>query len=125
MIKAGKIDEVLNKRTERMTAEHAKQIKAREEQTAKSEAKAQKLAARTLADAIRDAAIKAGALPEALDDIVLHGGSLWTLDDDDDGEPVALSGGDVVLGKDGKTPLTPTEWAESLRETASHLWPRA
>jgi hypothetical protein len=29
------------------------------------------------------------------------------------------------MGKDGKTPLTPLEWAESLRESAPHLWPRA
>jgi hypothetical protein len=123
LIKAGKIDEVLTKRTERMTADHARQIKAREELTAKAEAKAQKLAARTLQAAIRDAAIKAGALPEALDDIVLRGNAVWSLNED--GEPVALSGSEITFGKDGKTPLTPTEWAQSLRDTATHLWPRA
>ena len=32
---------------------------------------------------------------------------------------------DSVFGKDGKTPLTPVEWAESLKETAPHLFPRA
>ncbi len=36
-----------------------------------------------------------------------------------------MNGDEVVLGKDGKTPLTPIEWAESLRETAPHLWPKA
>ncbi len=123
LIKAGKIDEVLNKRTERMTAEHARQIKASEELIAKAEAKAQKLAARTLQAAIRDAAIKAGALPEALDDIVLRGNSVWSLNED--GEPVAMNGGEISFGKDGKTPLTPAEWAQSLRDTATHLWPRA
>lgn len=123
LLKAGKIDEVLTKRTERMQGDHAKAIKTESELRAKAEAKASKLAARTLSGAIKDAAIKAGALPEAMEDIVLRGGSLWRLNDD--GDPVAMAGDEVVLGKDGKTPLTPGEWADSLRETAPHLWPKA
>lgn len=44
----------------------------------------------------------------------------------EDGEAVAVDeSGQTILGKDGKTPLTPLEWAESLRESAPHLWPRA
>ncbi len=123
LLKAGKIDEVLNKRTERMQGEHAKALKERDERIAKSEAKSARLAAGKLAGAIKDAAIKAGALPEAMEDIVLRGGGLWKLNDD--GDLVALNGEEVVLGKDGKSPLSPSEWAESLRETAPHLWPKA
>ena len=74
-------------------------------------------------NALGDAAFKTGALPEALEDIVLRAGPVWRLNDD--GEPVAMNGDEIVLGKDGKTPLTPIEWAETLRETAPHLWPRA
>jgi len=33
--------------------------------------------------------------------------------------------GDILFGKDGKTPLSPEEWADSLKETAPHLFPRA
>lgn len=123
LLKAGKIDEVLAKRTERMQADHAKAIEKLQEKNKRESAKASKLAARTLSGAIKDAAIKAGALPEAMEDIVLRGGGLWKLNDD--GDPVALNGDEVVFGKDGKTPLTPSEWAESLRETAPHLWPKA
>lgn len=123
LLKAGKIDEVLNKRTERMQAENAKALKAEQEKSARSDAKASKLAARTLSGAVKDAAIKSGALPEALEDIVLRSSGLWRLNDD--GEPVAMNGDEIVLGKDGKTPLSPIEWAESLRETAAHLWPKA
>lgn len=123
LIKSGKIDEVLNKRTERMQAENQKALKAEQEKYERAESKASKLAARTLSAAIKDAGIKSGAYPEALDDIVLRGQNLWRLNDD--GEPVAMNGDEVVLGKDGKTPLTPLEWAESLRETAPHLWPKA
>lgn len=123
LLKAGKIDEVLNKRTERMQADNAKALKGEQDRWAKAETKASKLAARTLSGAIKDAAIKSGAYPEAMEDIVLRSGSLWRLNDD--GDPVAMSGEEIVLGKDGKTPLSPTEWAESLRETAPHLWPKA
>ena len=123
LVAAGKIDDVLKKRTERMQTDHAKTLKTEQEARTRAEGKASKLAARTLAGAVRDAAIRSGALPEAMEDIVLRAGSTWRLNDD--GDPVALNGEDVILSKDGKTPLTPQEWAESLRETAPHLWPRA
>lgn len=123
LIKAGKVDEVLAKRTERMQQANAKALKAEQDARTKAESKAAKLADRTLAASIRDAALKAGALPEALDDIALRARLVWRLNDD--GDPVAMAGDEVVLGKDGKTPLTPSEWAETLRETAPHLWPKA
>ncbi|MEG8137751.1 hypothetical protein DZD37_01150, partial [Acinetobacter baumannii] len=70
------------------------------------------------------AALKAGALPEASDDLILR--AKGTFQRKDDGEAVAVdANGDVLFGKDGKTPLTPVEWAESLKETAPHLFPRA
>jgi hypothetical protein len=123
LIKAGKIDEVLNKRTERMQAEHLKAVKAENERAAKAEGKAAKLADRTLSASLKDAAAKAGVHPTALDDIALRGRGLWRLNDD--GDAVAMNGEDIVLGKDGKTPLTPTEWVDSLREVAPHFWPKA
>ena len=123
LIREGKIEDVFKKRTERMKVDYEKQIKEREEKVTRAEAKAKKLEAKTLAGAIRDAAIKAGALPEALDDIVLRGASLWVLDDN--GDIVAQQGGMVLKGKDGNTPLTPSEWTATMRDTAPHLWPRA
>lgn len=123
LLKAGKLDEVIKNRTDRMSADFNKKLTDEAGRATRAEAKAAKLADRTLAGALRDAAIKSGALPEALEDIVLRSRNLWRLNDD--GEAMAMNGEEVVLGKDGKTPLTPIEWAESLREIASHLWPRA
>lgn len=124
LIKAGKIDEVLAKRTERMNADWQKKLKAAEDNGAKLKARADKLAERATNEAIIKAAAKAGALPEAVEDIVLRAkGAGFTIDDD--GNVIAKNGDDVVLGKDGKTPLTPEEWAATLRESAPHLWPRA
>ena len=123
LIAKGEIDTVLSKRTERMKSDYEKKLQAEADAKVRAESKAAKLAERTLAGALRDAAIKSGAIPEALEDIVLRASSLWRLNDE--GDPVAMQGDEIVLGKDGKTPLTPKEWAESLREAAPHLWPRA
>lgn len=123
LIKAGKFDEVLNKRTERMQADWQKKMQAAEGNLTKAQAANKRLADRALSDAILKAAGKAGALPEAMEDIVLRARGVFTINED--GEVVAKNGDDVILGKDGKTPLSPQEWAETLRETATHLWPKA
>ncbi|MHA3905153.1 hypothetical protein ACTPOE_16735 [Castellaniella sp. WN] len=123
LIAEGKIEDVLAKRTERLRADLDKQLKTEKERADKSQAFADRFREKVLSDSIREAATKAGALPEATDDIILRARSTFRLNDD--GEPVAMNGEEVVFGKDGKTPLSPLEWAESLKEAAPHLWPRA
>lgn len=124
LIAEGKLDEVISRRTERLRTDLDKQVKAANERADKAEAFAAKYSDKVLADSIRAAAIKAGALPEAAEDIILRARGTFKLSED--GEPIATDrSGEVVYGKDGKTPLSPLEWAESLRETATHLWPRA
>ena len=124
LIAKGDIDTVLSKRTERMQADFDKQLQARDAALTQAQAKAAKLAAGKVSGALTQAASKTGALPEAMEDIVLRGqGQGWTINDD--GDVVALRDGEIVLSKDGKTPLSPTEWAEGLRDAAPHLWPKA
>jgi hypothetical protein len=123
LIAKGDIDTVLSKRTERMQADFAKKEKGWTDADARKDAKIKKLESGKVSGALTAAASKAGALPEAMEDIVLRGQSTWRVNDD--GDVVAMNGDEVVLGKDGKTPLTPIEWAESLREAAPHLWPKA
>lgn len=121
LIAKGDIDTVLKKRTERMQADHEKRLQAEADSRTKAEGKAAKLADRTLQAVLRDAAARAGALPEALDDVVRRGAGTWVLNDD--GDVVAMNGDEVMLGKDGKKPLTTQEWAESIRESAPYFWP--
>lgn len=124
LIAEGKVDEVFNRRTERLKQSYEKQLQEANERAEKAEARAKRYDARVLSDAIRSAALKAGALAEATEDIILRARDVFKLDDE--GNPVALdSDGQVIYGKDGTTPLTPLEWAESLQEAAPHLWPRA
>lgn len=124
LIAKGDIDTVLSKRTERMQADFSKKLQGSEDVIAQLNAKAAKLAAGKVSGALTQAASKSGALPEAMEDIVLRGqGQGWTINDD--GDVVAMKDGEVVLGKDGRLPLTPSEWAEGLRDSAPHLWPKA
>jgi len=123
LIAEGKIDQVIERRTERLRGEYDKALKAEQENRGKAESRAKALEARALGDVIRGAALEVGAEKSALDDFILRGSSIWCLDED--GKAVAMQDGDVVYGKDGKTPLSPKEWAESLRESAPHLFPRA
>lgn len=124
LIAEGKLDEVVNRRTERLRSDLDKQLRAANERADKAEAFAAKYSEKVLADSIRAAAIKAGTLPEAAEDIILRARGTFQLSED--GEAIATDrDGQVIYGKDGKTPLSPLEWAESLRETATHLWPRA
>lgn len=124
LLAEGKLDEVITKRTERLRTDYDAKLAAEKARADKAEQFAAKYSDKVLADSIRAAAIKAGALPEAAEDIILRARGAFKLSED--GEAIATDrDGEVVYGKDGKTPLSPLEWAESLRETATHLWPRA
>lgn len=124
LIAEGKIDEVVEKRTERLRAEHERQLKAERDRADAAERASASLKERALADAIRSAASKAGALAEATDDFVFRSRGQFAFNES--GDVVAVDrDGEVIYGKDGKTPMSPLEWAESLKETAPHLWPRA
>ena len=123
LIAEGKLDEVVTKRTERLRGDYDKQLQVERERAERAETFANRFKDKVLSDSIREAALKAGALAEASEDIILRARSTFQLNED--GEPVAIDkDGEVIYGKDGKTPLSPLEWAESLREAAPHLWPR-
>lgn len=123
LIAQGKLDEVVRRRTELMDKDYQKKLKTEMDRANALEAKANKLQEQALANAISSAAIKAGALPEAMEDVILRSKGTFTIDEN--GEVVAIDrNGEVVYGKDGKSPLSPSEWAEALKETAPHLWPR-
>jgi hypothetical protein len=124
LISAGKIDEVLSKRTERFRNEFDKKLKVEQEKAENAQKKAEKYRGIILSNKMIIAGLKAGVLPEALEDISLRAKGMFILSDD--GEAVAIGlDGEPLLGKDGKTPLTSQEWVESLKDTAPHLFPRA
>lgn len=119
LLASGKIDEVLNKRTEAMRNQHAKEMSKLKEGQAALEARLSKRDAAAMAGQIQVLATKAGVLPEAIDDAILVARTKFTLNDD--GEVVAREG---EFGDDGE-PVTPAKWLEALREAKPHWWPRA
>lgn len=123
LIAEGKIQEVVDRRTERMQADYKKQLEAKEKTLQELQEFSKKFKNQVLDSALRDAALKAGVLPEAAEDAVLRGRLIYTVDGL--GHPVAMKDGEPIMGKDGKSPMPLTEWAEDLRETAPHLWPQA
>jgi len=121
LLKDGKFDEVVSRRTSKLTEAHQRDLVKKDELVAAEKARADKFLARVRDNALRAAAVEAGVHKSAIDDILLHGAQVFTVNDD--GEAVMLKDGEVVLGKDGKTPFSPTEWLASLEATKPHWFP--
>lgn len=101
LIAEGKLDEVITRRTERLRTDYDTKLAAEKARADKAEQFAAKYSDKVLADSIRAAAIKAGALPEAAEDIILRARGTFKLSED--GEAIATDrDGEVVYGKDGK-----------------------
>ncbi len=123
LIAEGKVNEVIQKRTEKMREEHVRLLNAETERANNAEAYANKFKQSVVQGQIVQAAVELEALPEATADIAFLAQSKFVLDED--GKAVAVDeSGEVVIGKDGKTPLSPKEWVESLREQKPYFWPR-
>jgi len=115
LLAEGKIDEVVDQRMKAYQAEN--DLKLNE---LKLENKS--LTEKALENIFRIAANKVGTHKTAIEDIILHGEKDFVLNAD--GEAVKLgSDNSPVLGKDGKTNLSPIEWLESRTESSPHWFP--
>ncbi|MEM9992839.1 MAG: hypothetical protein AAGE79_01695 [Acinetobacter pittii] len=124
LIAEGKVEEVIQKRTEKMREQHDKLLNAEKERADKAEAYANKFKQSVVQSQIVQAALELEALPEATADIAFLAQSKFVLDEN--GKAVAVdTQGEVIIGKDGKTALSPKEWVETLREQKPYFWPKA
>ena len=122
LIKAGKIDEVIAKRTEKQRAAQKKELDTAAALVKAANDRTDKFSGRVLDNHIRAAATKAGIHSHAVEDALFRARSMFSLNED--GNPIQLgTDGAPVLGKDGKTPFSPAEWLESMKETAPHWFP--
>ena len=60
-------------------------------------------------------------MQHAVEDALFRARTLFTLDGD--GNAVQVKDGQVVIGKDSKTPYSPAEWLEGMKESAPHWFP--
>lgn len=122
LIAAGKIDEVIAKRTQKFQTESQRRIDEAIATAKAADGRAKKFEQRVLDNHIRQAATKAGLHQHAIEDALFRARSMFSLSED--GDAIQLgSDGAPVLGKDGKTPFNPGEWLESMKETAPHWFP--
>lgn len=116
------IEERVAKASEKAVAAAQKEIAAAKAQAEAEHKKALAFQGRVLDDAIRKAATDAGLHKHAIDDALFRGRVMFSLDDN--GNAIQRDAdGNPVIGKDGKTPFSPAEWLESMRESAPHWFP--
>lgn len=127
LIKEGKIDELLEKRTSTLRSDHEAMVK---ELTLKldSEARGREsfemmYKTKMIEDGLRDAAMKAKVRPEAIDDVILRGRREFALAEDGS---IESRDGEGRLKKtlDDKI-LTPTNWIDGLKKSHPHYWPES
>lgn len=122
LIADGKISDVIAKRTEKERAEWQRINAETQAKVEAAEAKAKAFQGRVLDDAIRAAASAAGLHKHAIEDALFRGRNLFTLDAE--GNAVQLDdSGKPIIGKDGRTNYSPSEWLDSMKEQAPHWFP--
>jgi len=118
---SGQIDELLEKRTERMKADFDNRYIALETAHTELQSKSKitenmlhgKMVEAKIAQAVGAiGAVRKGAMP----DILARASSVWRLDKDLN--LVAMKGENPIIGTDGKAPLTPEEYATQLLQEA-------
>jgi len=120
LLAEGKKNEVIEKYTQRMRAEHQAQLATYEEKVRAEAQRADTYRGSVLDNQIR--AVTSGLHPGAVEDALLHARTIFSLDAK--GNAVKLnSDGVPELGKDGSTPYSPSEWMEQQRELKPHWFP--
>lgn len=125
LLAEGKMDEVITRRTERLQADHVKQLGNLEAKLAEAvafgEAQGGTVKQLKVEGGLRQAAVEHGLVPSAIEDAL--GRAMGVFKVGENGDLIAEENGSTAYGKDGKTPLTPAEWLESMKEKAPHWFP--
>lgn len=120
LITIGKKTDVILKYTERMRIDHATNLEALHAQIKVESDRADGYKERVLDNQIRTAC--SPLHKNAIDDALLHARNIFSLDAK--GNAVQLdSEGRPVLGKDGTSPFSPSEWIESQKASKPHWFP--
>lgn len=117
LIDAGELDKVVEQRVGQMRGSYEEQIN----NLTKNYGVAQRQLESLLIDsAVRDAAIKVGVQPTAIEDVLLRAKATFQIKD---GVSIPIdSTGNTIYGKDGATPMSVQDWTSGLKKQAPHLF---
>jgi len=123
LIKEGKFEEAIAKRTEKMRRDHESQIAALQADIKKFTDQATSLQSQ-LGDTLINAAIaqtapKTGIRSTAINDLTRRAKDVWKVED---GKLVPYKDGTIYYGKTGGKPIEVEEWIASLTSEAPHLF---
>jgi hypothetical protein len=126
LIAEGKIDEVINRRVDALKTDFETKLSAGTEKISELEGslktKDGKIKSLVIDGFIRQAASEHSVVAGAIPDAITRANGRFDLDENL--KPVARDeGGALLMGKNGKDPLTPSEWLEGMRENAPHWFP--
>jgi len=126
-LKDGTVEELIEKKTSQLTSDFEAQLNELNTElgSTKTAASTYKslFESKVIDDGIRDEAIKAGMLPTAVEDAVMRGRSVFSLDEKRQIE-ARDSEGKLALTEDKKV-LNTKNWIEGLKETSPHYWPQS
>jgi len=126
-LKDGTVEELIEKKTSQLISDHETVVT--ELTTNLTEAKThgqmyqELFESKTIDDGVREEAIKQGMLPTAVEDAVLRGRSVFSLDENKQIE-ARDSEGKLAVTEDKKV-LTTKNWVEGLKITSPHYWPNS
>ncbi len=125
LISEGKMDEVINRKTERIRLDLEKKFEdSQTELNTTKETLSQvnsNYANHRIDETIRKAAVDSGVSPEAIEDVVLRSVGIFSIDEK--GAIIALDSEGHVATNEAGTPLDPKVFVSDLKEKAPHFWP--
>lgn len=117
LLKKGDIDGIVAKRTEAMRKDFEKTI---EQLTGSNKTATEKLRTLLVDNSLTKAAAALGVKASAMEDFLARGQRVFVLDES--GNVIAKDrDGNTIFGKDGRTSMTPEEWAQSIAPNIGHL----
>lgn len=124
LLSEGKTEEVVARRVEAMKRDYDSQIAAREAKMAEYEAtlkkKEEKLAELVIDGQLREAYVSLDFDPDALDFVLMQGRQVFMMDENGRAVP-RDEHGNLIFGKDGKTPISAREYLEGLADKKKFL----
>lgn len=125
LLKEGKIDELIDRRLKASTDNFEKQRKEMETESTSLKAllgkSNEKVASLTINASLQDEAAKAGARPEAIEDIIRSGRDVFKLDDELKPVPRGPDG-EILKNKEGEV-ITPALFVDDLKKTKPYYFP--